>query len=162
VNQPKTFEFKPFEQALDEPEYFTIDWSKPDRPAQIHLAFRAEDEYKKRNPKGLSPLPWAREDFKLFAKIAREINNRTVEGPAKVEFVDEDLLATFCRIVVGPLDAIIGGIVALEVVKAASGKFSPIFQFLYLDATECLPVDHSVLTEEPNPSGTRYDGQVNI
>ncbi len=166
VKLPKTFQFKPLEQALDEPEFLALDCSKPDRPAQIHLAFKTEDEFRKRNSKGLSPKPWAREDSKLFVEIAREINYRTLEGPAKVESVDEDLLATFshvCQGVVGPIDAIIGGIVSQEVMKAASGKFSPIFQFLYLDATECLPVDRSVLTEElTKPSGTRYDGLVNI
>jgi ubiquitin-activating enzyme E1 len=46
--------------------------------------------------------------------------------------------------------------------KACTGKFMPLRQFMYLDARECLPDDLSGLTEEScQPSGTRYDGQVN-
>lgn len=60
-----------------------------------------------------------------------------------------------------PMNATIGGVVAQEVMKACSGKFHPIYQWLYFDAIECLPVDHSELTEEDCcPTGSRYDSQV--
>lgn len=62
-----------------------------------------------------------------------------------------------------PMNAAIGGVVAQEVMKACSGKFHPIVQWLYLDAIECLPKDRSALTEENcKPTGTRYDGQVAV
>ena len=47
-------------------------------------------------------------------------------------------------------------IVAQEVMKACSGKFMPIKQWLYFDALECLPEDKSGLTQEKcAPAGTR-------
>merc|ERR1719285_1195872 len=47
--------------------------------------------------------------------------------------------------------------------KACSGKFNPIYQWLYFDALECLPTDVSVLTEaECAPQGNRYDRQVAV
>ena len=47
--------------------------------------------------------------------------------------------------------------------KACSGKFMPIRQWLYFDALECLPEDKSGLTEEVcKPTGSRYDGQVAV
>ena len=59
--------------------------------------------------------------------------------------------------------AAIGGIVAQEVIKACSGKFMPIKQWLYFDALECLPQDMSGLTAEScQPTGSRYDGQISI
>ena len=59
--------------------------------------------------------------------------------------------------------AAIGGIVAQEVIKACSGKFMPIKQWLYFDALECLPQDTSGLTAEScQPTGSRYDGQISI
>jgi ubiquitin-activating enzyme E1 len=59
--------------------------------------------------------------------------------------------------------AAIGGIVAQEVIKACSGKFMPIKQWLYFDALECLPEDTSKPTEEScQPTGSRYDGQIAI
>lgn len=62
-----------------------------------------------------------------------------------------------------PMNATIGGIVAQEVMKACSGKFSPILQYLYFDAIECLPEDISFLTEEAcKPVGSRYDKQVAV
>lgn len=36
----------------------------------------------------------------------------------------------------------------LSLFQACSGKFSPLMQYLYFDALECLPEDKSVLTEE--------------
>lgn len=61
------------------------------------------------------------------------------------------------------MNAAIGGIIAQEVMKACSGKFHPIVQWLYLDAIECLPKDRSILTEEAcQPTGSRYDGQVAV
>lgn len=62
-----------------------------------------------------------------------------------------------------PMNAAIGGVVAQEVMKACSGKFHPIVQWLYLDAIECLPKDRSNLTEENcKPTGSRYDGQIAV
>jgi ubiquitin-activating enzyme E1 len=43
--------------------------------------------------------------------------------------------------------ALFGGLVAQEVLKACSGKFHPIHQFLYFDSLESLP-DNVVLNEE--------------
>ena len=37
--------------------------------------------------------------------------------------------------------AMFGGVVGQEVMKAASGKFHPLFQFFYFDSIESLPDD---------------------
>merc|ERR1711970_1599501 len=64
---------------------------------------------------------------------------------------------------VSPMCAAMGGIVAQEVMKATSGKFMPIKQWLYFDALECLPEDKSGLTEDIcAPTGSRYDGQIAV
>ena len=47
------------------------------------------------------------------------------------------------------LQAVIGGMAAQEVMKACSGKFMPIKQWLYFDALECLPEENrDALNEE--------------
>lgn len=62
-----------------------------------------------------------------------------------------------------PIQAVIGGTAAQEVMKACSGKFMPIMQFLVLDSIECLPEDISVLNDkECQPIGSRYDSQIAI
>lgn len=40
-----------------------------------------------------------------------------------------------------PMAAMFGGVVGQEVMKAASGKFHPLFQFFYFDSIESLPDD---------------------
>ena len=53
--------------------------------------------------------------------------------------VDDDLIGTFAKVCSGdlsPMAASIGGIVAQEVMKATSGKFMPVKQWLYFDALE--------------------------
>lgn len=38
-----------------------------------------------------------------------------------------------------PMTAMFGGVVGQEVMKAASGKFHPLYQFFYFDSIESLP-----------------------
>ncbi|KAJ9576560.1 hypothetical protein L9F63_025543, partial [Diploptera punctata] len=50
-----------------------------------------------------------------------------------------------------------------SVMKACSGKFSPIYQWLYLDALECLPLDLTEVSEEDcKPTQSRYDAQIAV
>ena len=57
--------------------------------------------------------------------------------------------------------AAIGGFVAQEVLKAVSGKFSPIQQWMHFDALECLPREDPT-EEDCKPQGNRYDGQTAV
>jgi ubiquitin-activating enzyme E1 len=63
-----------------------------------------------------------------------------------------------------PLTAFFGGIVGQEVMKACSGKFHPLMQWLYFDAEEALPANGEALlpAEQTAPRGTRYDGQAGV
>lgn len=45
--------------------------------------------------------------------------------------------------------------------KACSGKFFPIIQYLYYDAIECLP-EIDPTEEESKPIGSRYDRQIAV
>lgn len=80
--------------------------------------------------------------------------------------VNVQLLETFAKVSSGslcPMNATIGGIVAQEIMKASSGKFSPIYQWLYFDAIECLPsTDNEIKEEDCVSNGSRYDGQTAV
>jgi len=160
---PKKIQFKPLAESMNEPEYVMTDFAKFDRPPQIHLAFKTLNAYEKKE--GKLPNPWSRTDSKSFVEMAKQINCEAT-GSAKVEEVDEKLLATFSHVSQGDLNAMnatVGGIVAQEVMKACSEKFSPIVQWLYFDALECLPENCDQLTEsECALTGSRYDGQVAV
>ncbi|KAK8750751.1 hypothetical protein OTU49_014994, partial [Cherax quadricarinatus] len=80
--------------------------------------------------------------------------------------VNEDLLKTFAYTARGelaPINAVIGSVAAQEVTKACTGKFTPLFQWLYFDAVECLPEDTEKLYQgDCTPRGDRYDAQVAV
>lgn len=154
VKMPKTITFKPLAEAKKNPEYVITDYGKFDRPDQLHLAFQALDEFVVQN--GRMPTPWSEKDAKTF------LNLNTVRD-ADIT-VDEKLLSLFAKISAGevcPVNAVIGGTMAQEVLKACTGKFTPIQQYMYFDALECLP--EADLTEDDcKPIGSRYDKQIAV
>ena len=160
---PLDVAFQPLQEALDNPNelFMLTDFGKWDRPGLLHLAFQAMHHFKKEH--GRLPKPWSTDDAALFVTKAKELN-ASAKNP--VESLDEALLEQFSKICAGdlsPMAASIGGIVAQEVMKACSGKFMPIKQWLYFDALECLPEDKSGLTEAVcAPVGGRYDGQIAV
>lgn len=161
MKMPQKVNFKPMEKSMEAPEFVITDFAKFDRPGILHIAFQTLHAYVKKN--GVAPKPWSDDDAIAFLNQFKDIN---AASSAKVEDLDEDLIKQFAKISAGgfaPIDAVIGGIVAQEVMKACSGKFNPIKQWLYFDALECLPEDLSVLTEtECSQTGSRYDTQIAI
>ena len=97
--------------------------------------------------------------------LAQAVNTRSPPS-VKQNSLDEDLIRKLAYVAAGdlaPINAFIGGLAAQEVMKACSGKFMPIMQWLYFDALECLPEDKEALTEEKClPRQNRYDGQVAV
>ena len=51
---------------------------------------------------------------------------------------------------ISPMAAMFGGVVGQEVMKAASGKFHPLFQFFYFDSIESLP-EEDLTPEDVSP-----------
>ncbi|XP_017147936.2 ubiquitin-like modifier-activating enzyme 1 [Drosophila miranda] len=153
VKMPKSISFKSLEQASKEPGFLISDFAKLESPATLHVAFNALSVYQKVNDGDL-PRPWNEADANCFLQFCKEIKSD----------VNEKLVLQFAKICAGntcPMDAAVGGIVAQEVLKACSGKFAPIYQWLYYDALECLPVA-GVPEADAQPLGSRYDAQIAI
>ncbi|CAG5128343.1 unnamed protein product [Candidula unifasciata] len=159
VKMPKTMNFKSIKQSLEEPEFLLTDFGKFDRPAVLHIAFQALHHFLSKH--GHLPKPRCKADAEAFVAVFKEVNQKS---KAKVEDFSDELLHEFAYSALGnlcPVQAFIGGVAAQEVMKACSGKFTPLFQHLYFDALECLPKDKTVLTEEAcAQKNTRYDGQI--
>jgi ubiquitin-activating enzyme E1 len=157
---PKTLHFTPLQMALKKPEFLIADFGKFDYPEQLHLAFLALHQYMA--DKSTLPRPWNQADADEFIATAEKVK----ENYNFDTEINDELLRTFAKVSAGslnPMNATIGGIVAQEVMKACSGKFHPIYQWLYFDAIECLPADRSEITEEDCcPTGSRYDSQVSV
>ncbi|XP_059490733.1 ubiquitin-like modifier-activating enzyme 1 [Neocloeon triangulifer] len=150
VKMPDKVDFLPFSKALGKPEFVMTDFGKFDSPPVLHAAFTALHKFVKNNNR--LPKPWNEADASsLLSLVEGNLN----EGDGK-------LIKTFSYTAAGqlaPMCAVIGGIVAQEVMKGCSGKFFPIKQFLYFDAIECLPEDLKPVENFEIPD-VRYASQV--
>lgn len=150
VKMPVDVSFKPLSEAFASPEYVITDFAKMDRMDTLHACFAALDEF----PGGSLPRPGSVNDAATFAKL---VKIRDVEPVAAVV----EAFARTCAGNISPMAAGLGGIAAQEVLKAVSGKFMPIRQFVYFDCMECLP-DPLPAESDCAPRDTRYDGQIAV
>ena len=108
------------------------------------------------------PKPRNADDAATFVQLAKDIAAQAkFEGDLDEKVLQE--LAFQASGDLSPVNGVIGGFVAQEVLKACSGKFSPLFQHLYYDALEALPTE--LPTEEdcaPSNPPARHDGQVAV
>ena len=168
VKKPKILNFKPLEEAIRAPEILISDFTKMDDTNTIHLAFIAVNQFEAKHQR--LPRPWNSEDATEFIQIANDLNTNVY----KFESLSEYVLRLFSYTVSGqicPMQAVIGGTAAQEVMKACSGKFMPINQYFYFDCRECLPekplieqinpIDYQV-TSQDDPYLLRYRSQVAV
>ncbi|XP_062456882.1 LOW QUALITY PROTEIN: ubiquitin-like modifier-activating enzyme 1, partial [Rhea pennata] len=158
VKMPKHVSFKRLRESLAEPALLVTDFGKAERPAALHRGWQALHAFLRRH--GRPPRPRHQGDAAEVLALLREL---FPEAPADEELVRE--LALQASGDLAPVNAFIGGLAAQEVMKACSGKFMPVTQWLYFDALECLPEENRdvLLTEETcRPRNCRYDGQIAV
>jgi ubiquitin-activating enzyme E1 len=154
INQVKitnTVNFKTLEESMETPEFNIVNFLDFDRPHTLHASWLALNELlMSRKQKKNDILSIQESKFlEIVKKYHSDANNDVVHK--FLHCLNGDLC---------PMQAIIGGIVAQEVMKGCSGKFTPINQWLYFDAFDCLPEDFDKLDTKSN--GTRYDGQISV
>ena len=159
VKMPKTLHFKGFSAALKDPEFVMSDFAKYDRPMQLHIGFQALHGFIKSH--GRLPRPMSDEDAALVYESAKKIVDDD-----KVEFeLDEKVIKELAYQAMGdlnPMAAFFGGLAAQEVLKAVSGKFQPIQQWMYFDSLESLPAGCERNESTCKPLNCRYDGQIAV
>jgi ubiquitin-activating enzyme E1 len=156
VKMPETVSFKSLEASLAAPEVLMTDFAKFDRPMQLHLGFQALHAYKAAH--GVYPRPGNKEDGDKFMALLKDLNTDNID-------ITEDVLrqlASQASGIVPGMDAVIGGITAQEVMKACSGKFMPIMQYLYFDSLESLPEAGPPPEADLQPLNSRYDGVISV
>ena len=164
VKKPATISFQTYEEALKNPEELMMsDFAKFDRPPLLHLCYNALDKYMDKHG-GELPSPGNVEEADDILDLCKQLDSES-EGDSVLNENAERLIKHFAsgsRAVLSPMCAALGGIVGQEVLKACSGKFSPIKGFLYFDADETLP-DGLLPLDEVTPSGfSRYDSQIAV
>ncbi|TIA74399.1 hypothetical protein E3P92_01288 [Wallemia ichthyophaga] len=152
VKQPKIFPFKSLRESLKQPEVL-LDLAKFDRPPTLHAGFQALSAFSEQH--GHLPRPRNGEDAHKLLEMAKKLTTEEVDDKVLSE------LSYQARGDFAPVNAVIGGFTAQEVLKGCSGKFSPLFQHLYFDSLESLP-DQLPSEEDVQPLGSRYDAQIAI
>lgn len=165
VKKPKIMNFKPIDEAIKAPETLISDFTKMEDSNTIHVAFHTTCLFIKKHSRLLRP--WCQQDSDEFISLARELNN------AEYKFELNDyvlrLFSSTLRGQISPMHAVIGGTAAQEIMKACSGKFTPIFQYFYFDCREILPEKpfeslntSECLVEDNNEELRRYKAQIAV
>jgi ubiquitin-activating enzyme E1 len=153
-------------------ELINADYSKWGRPEQLHVAFSAVEAFREKHGRLPQARNWA--EATECVQLAKDFAGRAkaAERGLQVEEVDDTVvrnLAILAQFELPALNAFFGGVAAQEVVKL-TGKFTPLHQWLFLDAFECVP--NEALTEESTsaaalqgehaPANGRYDNVIGI
>ncbi|KAK9463229.1 uncharacterized protein V1516DRAFT_667212 [Lipomyces oligophaga] len=160
---PFKIDMEPLVKQLEKPEFLYSDFAKLDRPAQLHIGFQALQGFANKHG-GVLPRPLDDEDANEMVHLATTLATQLPDVLAGAE-IDEKLIRELSYQARGdlpPMVAVFGGIVAQEVLKATSGKFSPIKQYLYFDSLESIPSHFARTKETTAPIGSRYDNQIAI
>lgn len=159
VKMPKVMQFKSIATALKDPEFVVSDFAKFDRPQQLHIGFQALHAFAQSH--GRLSKPMNKVDAAALVGAAQAYAK---EQGVDVE-IDEKLITELSYQATGdlnPMAAFFGGLTAQEVLKAVSGKFHPVKQWLYFDSLESLPESFKRTEELCAPVGSRYDGQIAV
>ncbi|KTA96506.1 Ubiquitin-activating enzyme E1 1 [Nakaseomyces glabratus] len=167
VKVPKTLSFKTLQESLSEPEYVFSDFAKFDRVGQLHLGFQALHQFALKH-QGELPRTLNDEDANEVLKLVTDLaaQNPNVLGSEDAE-INEKLIRELSYQARGDIPGVVaffGGLVAQEVLKACSGKFTPLKQYMYFDSLESLPdpKQYPRTAENTAPINTRYDNQIAV
>jgi len=164
IKRPVTLSFRSYQEAMQDhqDQLMMSDFAKFDRPPLLHLAFRALIVFLENNHMEL-PMPGDLHAVQQVWNIAQSLDKDNLLSSNTQQA--QRIFAHFSsgsRAVLSPMCAALGGIVGQEVLKACSGKFTPIQGFFYLDADECLP-DTLPPQELLTPTGrSRYDSPIAV
>ncbi|GBG26662.1 Ubiquitin-activating enzyme, putative [Hondaea fermentalgiana] len=138
VKTPRVVAFAPLAETLADPPCVQNDWTDFSRPAKLHAFLLKLWAFQ--NAKGRLPRPGDQTDASELAAIDAASAGA---GASVVEAQDGELCELLGRGAAGqinPMAAFLGGVAAQEVLKACSGKFTPLQQWLHVASPESLPV----------------------
>ncbi|CAH1797332.1 unnamed protein product [Owenia fusiformis] len=151
---PQKLSFKSLEDQLNDPNILLADLAKFQAPANIHLAMISLHKFQE--DQNRLPNIRCEKDAGVMLNIVKTVNSKMA---TKMEQIDESLIRHLSYTAHGcfaPLCTALGGIVAQEALKALTGKFTPLNQWLHLDAIEVLD-DLQAESTSFQPRENRYD-----
>ncbi|SCU82375.1 LAME_0C00804g1_1 [Lachancea meyersii CBS 8951] len=166
VKMPLKMSFKTLRESLADPEHLFCDFAKFDRAAQLHLGFQALQQFQLGH-QGQLPRSVNEEDASELIKLVKKLAAQQPLVLGEDGEVNEGLIKELSFQSRGDIPAVVaffGGLVAQEALKACSGKFTPLKQYMYFDSLESLPDPRTFpRTEETTRSiNSRYDAQIAV
>lgn len=155
IKVPTQVNFLPIDESMNNPEFATIISSDFERQNVLHAFNMALDMFIRSNKR--FPNKWDDTDADTMVKLTESLSKEKTLSDAHKSVVKR--LSYTCGGRLCPVDSVIGSIAGQEVIKATSGKFTPIKQWFYFDALNVLKEDHK---PNVNLTNTRYDGQISI
>jgi ubiquitin-activating enzyme E1 len=156
----KEMHFKSYANATDSNSFLVADMVKDMiQQFKLHLMIRALSKFYADH--GRLPLPWNEDDANQFSCLVEEFNLETMKG-VDVEINYRKYFSYTCQGNIAPMQAIIGGFAAQEAVKACTGKFVPLHQWLYVDFFESLPEHVGSDQISPTVCSKRFTGQIEV
>lgn len=147
VKQPIQISFNDLETSIKNPEFiFTEDITLSKLLHELHLLINNN-----------CPNLWSKEEADI-------IYNQLLGLCPVISEINKNILYKLiytAQVNICALSGILGSICAQEIMKACSGKFTPIRQWLYYDISSCLP-DTIPLNISDKYKDTRYNNQALI
>eukprot|EP01138_Halocafeteria_seosinensis_P000609 gb/GECG01000624.1/.p1 GENE.gb/GECG01000624.1/~~gb/GECG01000624.1/.p1 ORF type:complete len:1091 (+),score=162.54 gb/GECG01000624.1/:1-3273(+) len=150
VKVPETHSFGSLQERLKNPVHPedpmgilpTPDLGKFGRPEQLHVGFGGLNNYIANND-GKAPVPHNDSEItNVITSIKQwaEENKKSGGMEVEVDSAVQDTLVRLSAVELPALGAFFGGMIAQEIVKF-TGKFTPLRQWLYLDAFELYSIN---------------------
>ncbi|KAK3583563.1 hypothetical protein CHS0354_026151 [Potamilus streckersoni] len=143
------------EVELKQPSIMLLDFRKWEIPIHVHVGFIALDRFREQNQR--FPNVWCKSDAAEMVRLAQDIASQLDEKLSSIHTDVIESISFTCKGCFAPLCAAQGGIIAQEAIKALTGKFTPMKQWLYLDALDLLNDTDRQQPELFKARGDRYD-----
>jgi len=150
VKQPVTVSFQSLEQQLKAPDLVINDLSKLEAPVTSLIGLSTLN-------RDARSVELFYKDSSIFVENCQKLNKEISCGVDKLDVDSLKSLIQTCRGKLTPLCAAVGGIGAQEVLKGLSGKFTPLKQWLMIDAVEVVTQQEAEVSGgETTDSNDRY------
>ena len=136
--QPKIMNFNSLENSLNKPEFVHLDFCSPGKSDVLHTLYQAKTIFEQAS--GIRFENWNDNHSKQIVELATSLDSK----------FDKDLGSKYANVLSGqlaPISSVIGSLVAQEVLKACSHKYTPFYQWFYFEAFNSIP--------ESRPSNTK-------
>ena len=168
VKQPTTITMRTLEQQLNKPTLLTEFTCE----RELHVLYLALEEWRQQHGRGLLPSPTQPSHTEQVMDIAQSIGARLTPPLPALSPSSTAVLRRLARISscsLSPVCSYLGGVAGQELLKAVTGKFNPLQQLYYFDASHVLPPEQqpdSELAMEADSSlattDSRYHDQLSV